>query len=234
MASQNTPEQQRLEQARFNMIEQQVRPWEVLDARVLELLGSVRREDFVPAAHKALAFADLELPLSQPAVDGQCLLAPKVQARLVQDLALKPTDKVLEIGAGSGYMTALLAQLAQRVVSLEIDPTLAALARANLQKAGIANAEVRQADAAANSFAACQAEAPFDAIVLTGSVAEVPAALLSLLAPGGRLIAIVGDEPVMRATLVTRTGEAAFQTAQPWDINAPRLLNFPQPSRFRF
>jgi protein-L-isoaspartate(D-aspartate) O-methyltransferase len=234
MASQNTPEQQRLEQARFNMIEQQVRPWEVLDARVLELLGSVRREDFVPAAHKALAFADLELPLSQPAVDGQCLLAPKVQARLVQDLALKPTDKVLEIGAGSGYMTALLAQLAQRVVSLEIDPTLAALARANLQKAGIANAEVRQADAAANGFVACQADAPFDAIVLTGSVAEVPAALLSLLAPGGRLIAIVGDEPVMRATLVTRTGEAAFQTAQPWDINAPRLLNFPQPSRFRF
>lgn len=234
MASQNTPEQQRLEQARFNMIEQQVRPWEVLDARVLELLSSVRREDFVPAAHKALAFADLELPLSQPAVDGQCLLAPKVQARLVQDLALKPTDKVLEIGAGSGYMTALLAKLAQRVVSMEIDPTLAALARANLQKAGIANAEVRQADAAANGFTACQAEAPFDAIVLTGSVPEVPAALLSLLAPGGRLIAIVGDEPVMRATLVTRTGEAAFQTAQPWDINAPRLLNFPQPSRFRF
>ena len=234
MASQNTVEQQRLEQARFNMIEQQVRPWEVLDARVLELLGQVRREDFVPAAHKALAFADLELPLSQPAVEGQCLLAPKVQARLVQDLALKPTDKVLEVGAGSGYMTALLAQLSQRVVSLEIAPALATLARENLQKAGIANAEVRQADAAANRFAACQAEAPFDAIVLTGSVAEVPAALLSLLAPGGRLAAIVGDEPVMRATIVTRTGEAAFQTAQPWDINAPRLLNFPQPSRFRF
>jgi len=234
MASQNTVEQQRLEQARFNMIEQQVRPWEVLDARVLELLGQVRREDFVPAAHKALAFADLELPLSQPAVEGQCLLAPKVQARLVQDLALKPTDKVLEVGAGSGYMTALLAQLSQRVVSLEIAPALATLARENLQKAGIANAEVRQADAAANGFAACQAEAPFDAIVLTGSVAEVPAALLSLLAPGGRLAAIVGDEPVMRATIVTRTGEAAFQTAQPWDINAPRLLNFPQPSRFRF
>lgn len=223
-----------LSQARFNMIEQQIRPWEVLDARVLDLLDRVHREQFVPAAHRSLAFADMELPLSSPAVDGQVMLAPRVEARLVQDLALKPTDKVLEIGAGSGHMAALLASLAQRVVSIEIDEALARLARENLQKAGIGNVEVRCADAAANGFAACKDGAPFDAIVLSGSVAEIPPALLALLAPGGRLAAIVGFEPMMRATIVTRTGDAAFQTAQPWDTVAPRLRDFPEPSRFRF
>ncbi len=233
MTTSNTPAPS-LSQARFNMIEQQIRPWEVLDPRVLALLDRVHREDFVPAAHKSLAFADMELPLNQPAVDGQAMLAPKVEARLAQDLLLKPTDSVLEIGAGSGHMAALLASMAQRVVSIEIDEALARLARENLQKAGIANAEVRHADAAANGFAACSANAPYDAIVLSGSVAEIPPALLALLAPGGRLAAIVGFEPMMRATIVTRTGEASFQTAQPWDTVAPRLRNFPEPSRFRF
>lgn len=223
-----------LSQARFNMIEQQIRPWEVLDARVLDLLDRVHREQFVPAAHQSLAFADMELPLSQPAVEGQVMLSPKVEARLLQDLELKPTDKVLEVGAGSGHMAALLANLAQRVVSIEIDEALARLARENLKKAGIRNAEVRCADAAANGFAACADGAPFDAIVLSGSVAEIPTALLALLAPGGRLAAIVGFEPMMRATIVTRTGDAAFQTAQPWDTVAPRLRHFPEPSRFRF
>ncbi len=223
-----------LSQARFNMIEQQIRPWEVLEGRVLELLDRVPRENFVPAEHKALAFADMELPLNQPAVDGQVMLAPRVEARLLQDLNLKSTDKVLEIGAGSGHMAALLASLAQRVLSLEIDADLAKLAQANLHQAGFQNAEVRQADAAANGFAACKADGPYDAIVLSGSVAEIPAELLALLAPGGRLAAIVGFEPMMRATFVTRTGDAAFQTAQPWDTVAPRLRNFPEPSRFRF
>ncbi|MDO9434654.1 protein-L-isoaspartate O-methyltransferase [Hydrogenophaga sp.] len=223
-----------LSQARFNMIEQQIRPWEVLDAQVLNLLDRVHRENFVPAAHKALAFGDLELPLNNPAVEGQAMLAPRVEARLLQDLQLKPTDKVLEVGAGSGFMAALLASLAQRVVSIEIDEALARLARENLQKAGIANAEVRCADAAAKNFAACSADGPFDAILLSGSVAEIPSALLQLLAPGGRLAAIVGFEPMMRATFVTRTGDAAFQTAQPWDTVAPRLRNFPAPSLFKF
>lgn len=223
-----------LDQARFNMIEQQIRPWEVLDAGVLALLGEVHREAFVPAAHQALAFADMELPLTHPAVEGQCLLAPKVEARMLQDLQLKPTDKVLEVGTGSGYMAALLASLAQRVVSIEIDPNLARSARENLQKAGITNADVRTADAAASQFAACSAEGPFDAIMLSGSVAEIPPALLALLAPGGRLVAIVGHEPVMRATVVTRVADASFQTAQPWDTVAPRLRNFPEPSRFQF
>lgn len=223
-----------LEQARFNMIEQQIRPWEVLDGRVLELLGRVRREDFAPAAHRALAFTDMELPLTQPVVDGQCMLAPRVQARLVQDLALKPTDKVLEIGTGSGYTAALMASLAQRVLSLEIEPALASQARTRLMQAGVTNVEVRQADAAANGFAACRADGPYDAILLGGSLAEVPPTLLGLLAPGGRLAAIVGDEPMMRATFITRAGEADYRSAQPWDTLAPRLRHFPEPSRFRF
>jgi len=215
-----------LEEARFNMIEQQIRPWEVLDPIVLQLLSEVRREDFVPAAHKALAFADMEIPL--PA--GQCMLAPRVEARMLQDLAVHPNDQVLEVGTGSGYMAALLAHRAQRVISLEIHAELAALARSNLQMAGIHNAEVRQKDGAGY----IPVEAPFDVIVLTGSTAEVPQALLRHLKIGGRLGAIVGDEPMMRATFVTRIGESTYRTIQPWDTVAPRLENFPEPSRFRF
>lgn len=227
-----TPTPMSFDRARFNMIEQQIRPWDVLDPVVLELLDRVRRDQFVPLAHQALAYVDMELPLGSAA--DQLMLAPRVQARLVQDLSVKPTDKVLEIGTGSGYTTALLASLAQRVVSLEIDETIARTARENLQRAGISNAEVRVADAAANGFAACAAEGPWDAILVSGSVAEVPAALLALLAPGGRLITVVGHEPVMRATIVTRAGDAQYATTQPWDTVAPRLRNFAEPSRFSF
>ena len=215
-----------LEQARFNMIEQQIRPWDVLDADVLHLLSVVKREDFVPLAHKALAFVDMEIPLGH----GQFMLAPRVEARMLQDAAVQKHEKVLEIGAGSGYMAALLAHRAQRVISLEINPELAKMARANLQKAGIHNAEVRQFDGAKGA----PAEGPFDVIILSGSVAEVPQALLANLKVGGRLIGIVGEEPVMRATIVTRTGEASFKTSTPWDTVAPRLLNFPEPSHFHF
>ena len=221
-----------LDRARFNMIEQQVRPWEVLDPAVLELLDRVRRDQFVPPAQKALAYVDMELPLGHGA--DQVMLAPRVQARMVQDLAIQPTDKVLEIGTGSGYTTALLASLAQRVVSLEIDDAIASAARQNLQQAGITNADVRVADAAANGFAACAAEGPWDAILVSGSVAEVPEQLLALLARGGRLVTIVGQEPVMRATVVTRVDDAGYSTQQPWDTIAPRLRNFPEPSRFSF
>jgi protein-L-isoaspartate(D-aspartate) O-methyltransferase len=233
MTTQSTPLSP-VEQARFNMIEQQIRPWEVLDGDVLRLLERLHREDFVPPTHRALAFVDMELPLTSPAVDGQVMLAPRVEARLLQDLAVKASDKVLEVGTGSGFMAALLASLAQRVVSIEIDDALARVARDNLQKAGITNADVRTADAAAQGFAACATEGPWDVILLSGSVAEIPQALLPLLAPGGRLAAIVGNEPVMRATLVTRVAEASYRTAQPWDTVAPRLRNFPEPSRFQF
>lgn len=215
-----------LEQARFNMIEQQIRPWDVADAEVLHLLAVVKREDFIPLAHKALAFVDMEVPLGH----GQYMLAPRVEARMLQDAAVHKHEKVLEIGAGSGYMAALLAHRAQRVISLEIVPELAAMARANLQKAGIHNAEVRQFDGAKGTCG----EGPFDVIMMSGSVAEVPPALLAQLKVGGRLVAIVGEEPVMRATVVTRTGETEFMTTQPWDTVAPRLLNFPEPSSFKF
>jgi protein-L-isoaspartate(D-aspartate) O-methyltransferase len=223
-----------LEQARFNMIEQQIRPWDVLDPRILELLASVKREQFVPLAHKALAFVDMEIPLlggeEEAMREGHCMLAPKVEARLLQDLKLLPTDRVLEIGAGSGYMAALLAHRAARVITLEIEPQLARMARQNLQRAGIANVEVREADGAT----AVPAEGPFDAIVLSGSVADVPHRLLEQLKVGGRLAAITGMEPMMRATFVTRTGESSYTTAQPWDTVAPRLVHFPEPSRFHF
>jgi protein-L-isoaspartate(D-aspartate) O-methyltransferase len=214
-----------VEQARFNMIEQQIRPWNVGDDSVLQLLSIVKREDFVPLAHKALAFADMAIPLP----GNQTMLVPRQQARLVQDAAVQNTDKVLEIGAGSGFMTALLASLAQRVIALEIKPELAAIARANLQQANIHNTEVRQADGANGA----PAEAPFDVIVLGGSVAEVPQALLSQLKVGGRLVGIVGNEPIMHALVITRTSETNFKTDEKWDDNAPRLLNFPEPSNFK-
>jgi protein-L-isoaspartate(D-aspartate) O-methyltransferase len=216
-----------LNQARFNMIEQQIRPWEVLDPQVLNLLSVVRREDFVPLAHKALAFVDMEIPLGT--APGQVMLAPRVQARLLQELALKNTDKVLEVGTGSGFMAALMAHQAASVLSLESDASLAAQAQANLQKAGISNVTVRTADGSQGATS----DAPFDAILLSGSVAEVPTALLQQLKDGGRLVAIVGEEPMMRATVVTRTNDS-FTTTEPWDCNAPRLAGFAEPSHFAF
>ena len=223
-----------LEHARFNMIEQQIRPWDVLDPKVLDLLCIVKREDFVPLAHKALAFVDMEIPLLGSAEDalqnGRCMLAPKVEARMLQDVNPQPHEKVLEIGAGSGYMAALLAHRAQRVITLEINPELAQLAAANLRQAGVTNAEVREADGEHG----LAAEGPFDVILLSGSVAQVPQSLLAQLKIGGRLGAIVGFEPMMRATFITRTGETTYSTAQPWDTVAARLAHFPEPSRFSF
>ncbi len=222
------------EQARFNMIEQQIRPWDVLDTTVLQLLSVVKREDFVPRAHRGLAFADLEIPLSAPSdlamSMGQCMLAPRLEARLLQDAAVLPHESVLEIGTGSGYMAALLAHKARHVLSLEIDSTLANTARENLHRAGVKNVEVRHADGA---VARPSAET-FDVIMLSGSVTMVPDALLALLNVGGRLCGIVGDEPVMRATIVTRSSTTALRSVQSWDTQAPRLQNFPEPSRFQF
>ena len=215
-----------IEQARFNMIEQQIRPWEVLDQGVLSLLALVKREDFVPPACRALAFFDTEVPLPE----GQVMLAPKVEARLLQGLNLARHERVLEVGAGSGHMAALLAHQTQQVITLEIRPALAALAAANLRRAGIVNASVREADGAHG----LAGEAPFDAIVLSGSVAEVPQALLDQLKPGGRLIAIVGQEPVMRALLITRVSATQFKRVELFDTVAPRLQGFPEPAPFRF
>lgn len=223
-----------LERARFNMIEQQIRPWDVLDLEVLALLSRVKREQFVPEAHRALAFVDMQIPLlpdtDEAMRNGWCMLEPKVEARLLQDVGVQPHETVLEIGAGSGYMAALLASRAQRVISLELHPELARMARANLARSGIPNAEVREGDGSRG----LASEGPFDVIVLSGSVAEIPQALLAQLKVGGRLAAIVGDETIMRATFVRREGELHYETKQPWDTGAPRLANFPAPSRFHF
>ena len=215
-----------IEQARFNMIEQQIRPWDVLDQGVLGLLAVVRREDFVPPAHRALAFMDIEVPLPE----GENMLAPRVEARLLQELQVQRHERVLEIGAGSGFMAALLAHRAQHVTTLEIEPDLAKLATDNLRRSGAVNATVVLADGAQG----LAAEGPFDAILLSGSVAEVPTALLSQLKVGGRLAAIVGMEPVMRAVLLTRDGEQGISRRVLFDTVAPRLRGFDEPTRFRF
>jgi len=215
-----------IEQARFNMIEQQIRPWDVLDASVLQLLAVVKREDFVPSAYRALAFVDTEVPL--PA--GQCMLAPKVEARLLQELGVHKHERVLEIGAGSGFMAALLAHRAQHVTTLESDPELAELARANLRRAGLLNVTVVTADGSQGHAA----DGPYDAVLLSGSVAEVPTALLAQLKVGGRLAAIVGQLPVMRAVLIERTGEQGVERRVLFDTVAQRLRGFDEPTRFRF
>jgi len=215
-----------IEQARFNMIEQQIRPWDVLDTAVLSLLAVVKREDFVPAAYRALAFVDTEVPLPE----GQVMLAPKVEARLLQEAKVQRHERVLEIGTGSGFTTALLAHRAQRVISLECRPTLAAMARANLQRAGIANAEVREADGSRG----LAAEGPFDVIMLSGSVASVPQGLLDQLKVGGRLVAVEGGEPVMRAVAYTRQSDTAISKVELFDTVAARLDGFAEPTRFQF
>ena len=219
-----------IETARFNMIEQQIRPWEVLDGQVLSLLSVVKRENFVPLAHKALAFVDMEIPLQSSGSKGQCMLAPKVEARFLQNATIQATDKVLEIGTGSGYMAALLAHQAASVLSFEIDPAIAQMARSNLQNADIGNVEVRQADGSQGA----PADGPFDVIVLSGSVPEVPQHLLNQLKLGGRLLAVVGEDPVMRASVITRKSEQQWQTSEPWDTVAPRLQGFPEHNRFSF
>lgn len=215
-----------IEQARFNMVEQQIRPWEVLDQSVLDLLFTVKREEFVPASYKAMAFADLELPLGQ----GQAMLAPKMEARLLQELGVKPTDKVLEIGTGSGYMAALLAARAEHVVTLEINAELADVARGNLTRAGISNVTVETADGA-TGFAA---RGPYDVIVISGGIPQVPEVILKQLRLGGRLAAVVGAAPVMRAQLITCTGEGIFNTVNMFETVVPALENFKAAPAFSF
>ena len=219
--------------ARFNMIEQQIRPWEVLDQAVLSLLGTVRREDFVPADKRALAFVDTQVPLLDGDAMGPCMLEPKVEARLLQELQLQRHERVLEIGTGSGFMATLLAHRAMQVFTLECHPALVQMARDNLQRNGVMGAQVLQVSAEEGARG-LPAEAPFDAIVLSGSVAEVPRALLEQLKVGGRLVAVVGELPIMRARLFTRVGPAAWSDVDLFDTVAPRLQGFGEPSRFQF
>ena len=218
------------DQARFNMIEQQIRPWNVLDTEVLQHLALLRRDDFAPAAHRDLAFADVEIPLLPDARPGQSMLPPRLEARIFQELALRNTDTVLEVGSGSGYMAALLATRAEFVHSVEIDPRLAELARSNLQRAGVVNVFVETGDAAQG----WSAKAPYDAIVLSGSTPRLSETLLRQLKVGGRLIAVVGEAPVMVMQLVTRTGEDSFTTTNVLETLLAPLLNAPKRSKFVF
>jgi protein-L-isoaspartate(D-aspartate) O-methyltransferase len=204
-----------IEQARFNMIEQQIRPWDVLDPQVLDLLFVVKREDFAPPAYRNLAFADMEIPLG----DGQMMLAPKIEAKMLQELGIKKTDKVLEIGTGSGYMAALLAARAEHVVTVECRPALADIAKQNLERAGVKNVIVELGDGA-NGW---PQGGPYDAIVVSGSVPSVPDVLLKQLRIGGRLAVVVGEAPVMEAQLITCTADGVFNTINLFETVIPAL-----------
>jgi protein-L-isoaspartate(D-aspartate) O-methyltransferase len=214
------------DQARANMVEQQIRPWEVLDQAVLDLLYAVPREDFVPVAYRTLAFVDMEIPIGE----GEKMMAPKIEARIVQELAPRKHERVLEVGTGSGYLTALLAHRAAHVHSVEIRPALAAFGRGNLERHGADNVTLEIGDAARG----WPTRAPYDAIVLTGSTPVLPRALLDQLAPGGRLFAVVGEAPVMVARLVSCSAPGAFRSVELFDTLLAPLANAEQPPRFRF
>ncbi len=212
------------EQARFNMIEQQLRPARVLDPDVLEVLFVVKREEFVPPAHRRLAFADTQLPLGGEA--AACMFAPRVEALALQTLAMKKHENVLEVGTGSGYMAALLGAHADHVWSLEIDPELAATARENLRRAGVSNVAVETG----NGLSGLAAHAPYDAIMVSGAVAKVPQVLLDQLKPGGRLFAIEGAAPAMQAVLYARVGDGFSRLAVFETVVAPLRDAEPAPA----
>ncbi len=214
------------EEARFNMVEQQIRPWDVLDQQILELLFEVRREEFVPEANRALAFVDMELPLPC----GKKMWQPKLEARVVQELAVKASDKVLQIGVGSGYLAALLAKRAQHVYCVELHPDMKTFAEGNLKRAGIGNVTVEQGDGARG----WSKQAPYDVIVVTGSLPIAPEELEQQLAKGGRLFYVQGELPVMSGTLVTRGDHGALSSVKLFETALSPLEHAPQPERFKF
>ena len=215
-----------LEKVRFNMIEQQIRPWDVLDDTVLSLLQRVKREEYVPEAYRAMAFMDLEIPLGQ----GETMLSPKVEARLVQELHIKPTDKVLEVGTGSGYMTALLASLAQHVHSIEIIPELSQTAAQKLAAHDINNVTLEVGDAARG----WSRHAPYDVIVVTGSLPVMPDELVTQIRLGGRLLAFVGTAPAMEARLTRLIEPGVTDSEVIFETEVRALKNAPQPAQFVF
>ena len=215
-----------IEQARFNMIEQQIRPWNVLDQEVLDLLHVVKREQFVPAAYQNLAFADVEIPLP----GGDAMLAPKFEARILQDVGVRKHETVLEIGTGSGYMAALLAHRAAKVTTVEINPDNAALAKKNLANAGIHNVTVETG----NGAKGWDKGAPYDVIVISGALEVLPESILQQLKIGGRVAAIVGQAPAMEVVIITRTGENAYSKVNLFETNVRYLTGAPVPSHFQF
>jgi len=219
-----------VEQARFNMIERQIRTWEVLDQDVLDLLYAVRREEFVPAAYRELAFSDMEIPLYEGADEGERMMQPKVEARILQELAVRKYESVLEVGTGSGYLSALLAARAHHVYSVEINPRLKAFAEENLRRSGVENVTVELGDSAQG----WQSHAPYDVIVLTGSTPILPPSFITQLKTGGRLFAVVGDPPVMEARLITCVGQGSHHAIDLFETCLAPLKNAAQPGRFRF
>ena len=215
-----------IEQTRYNMVEQQIRPWDVLDQDVLDLLLKIRREDFVPERHRALAFVDMEIPLGH----GQAMWTPKLEARALQELAIQPTDRVLEIGTGSGYLAALLAAVAAEVVSVDIVPEFTAAATQALRAHGIHNVTLHTADAARD----WPDDAGFDVIVLTGSTPLPPDAFRHRLNVDGRMFAIVGEAPVMQAQLITCSAPGATRSVVLFETCIAPLLNALQPAAFVF
>jgi protein-L-isoaspartate(D-aspartate) O-methyltransferase len=218
-----------MEQARTNMVEQQIRTWEVLDQEVLDLLYVVPREDFVPEQHRALAFSDLEIPLEQ-GKGAQRMWQPKLEARVLQELMIKRSDRVLEVGTGSGYLTALIAHRAAHVYSVEIKPALAAFGRSNLERHGSDNVTLEIGDAARG----WPRHAPYDVIVLTGSTPLLPRGLVDELAAGGRLFAVVGEAPAMSARLVTSAGPGASRSVDLFETVIAPLVNAEHAPRFQF
>lgn len=214
------------EQVRFNMIEQQIRPWEVLDPKVLDLLLKVKREDFVPSIYQSLAFVDTGIPLGH----GEAMWAPVVEARALQSVQVGANDRVLEIGTGSGYFTALLAHQAQSVVTVEIHADLSAEADRRLHAHGLTNVHTRLGDGAHD----WSLDGLFDVIVLTGSVPLSPETYLKRLNPGGRLFAIVGEGPAMAATLYTCTASPACPGVALFETVSKSLVNAAEPERFVF
>jgi protein-L-isoaspartate(D-aspartate) O-methyltransferase len=218
------------ERARFNMVEQQIRTWEVLDQDVLDLLFVVRREEYVPAAYRQLTFTDMEIPLTVDGkATGEVMFAPKLEARLLQVAGVRRHENVLEVGAGSGHMAALLAHRSRRVVTCDIRPELAALAAENLQRNSVGNVSVETANGLELA-----ASGMWDVIMLSGSVPFVPEALLRQLNPGGRLVGIVGELPVMTAQVITCVGERQYSAEGMFEIVATPLQAFPQNEKFRF
>ena len=212
------------ETARYNMVEQQVRPWEVLDQAVLDRLAAIPRERFVPDDYLRLAYADTRIPLGE----GDVMMPPREEARLLQALALTPRDHLLEVGTGSGYLAALAAGLARRVTTVEIAPERKARAERSLADYG--NVEVIEGDAVRG----WAAHAPYDAIAVTGSLPVLDDAFLRQLKPGGRLFVVVGEAPAMEARLVTRTGAADWATESLFETVLPPLAGAKRPNQFEF
>lgn len=215
-----------LERARRNMVVQQIRPWEVIDERVLEAVQAIPRERFVPPAYLGLAFADVEVPLEH----GERMMTPKLEARMMQALAIQSGDSVLEVGSGSGFVTACLGRLCHKVTSLEIHPDLSRKAAERLAALQIGNVELREQDA----FEVELGERQFDAIALTGSLPVYTDRFERLLRPGGRLFTVIGAAPAMEATLITRTEDGGIRREGLFETVVAPLVNAPQPEPFVF